>query len=65
MGSPGVSVVKNPLTNAGDSSSVPGSGRVPGRGNGYPLQYSFLKNPVDRGAQPATVHGVTKELDTV
>ena len=65
MGSPGVSVVKNPLTNAGDSSSIPGSGRVPGRGNGYPLRYSFLKNPVDRGAQWAIVHGVTKELDTV
>ena len=40
--------------------SVPGSGRVPGIGNGIPLQYSCLENPTDRGAWWATVHGVAK-----
>ena len=40
--------------------SIPGSGRSPGEGNGYPLQYSCLENPMDRGAWQATVHGVTK-----
>ena len=54
------SVVKNPLTNAGDAGSIPGSGRPPGGGNGNPLQYSWLGNPVDRGAWWATVHGVSK-----
>ena len=49
--------------NAGDTASVPGSGRSPGEGNGNPLQYSCLGNPMDRGACWATVHGVTKELD--
>ena len=39
---------------------IPGSGRSPGEGNGYPLQYSCLENPLDRGAWQATVHGVTK-----
>jgi len=43
--------------------SVSGLGRSPGEGNGYPLQYSWLGNPMDRGALQATVHGVTKELD--
>ena len=42
----------------------PGSGRFPGEGNGNPLQYSCLGNPMDRGARQATVHGVAKELDT-
>ena len=46
--------------NAGDLGSVLGSGRSPGEGNGYPLQYSCLKNPMDRGAWQATVHCVTK-----
>ena len=41
-----------------------GSGRSPGEGNGNPLQYCCLKNPEDRGAWGATVHGVEKELDT-
>ena len=41
-------------------SCTPGSGRCPGEGNGFPLQYSCLKNPMDRGAWQATVHGVTK-----
>ena len=44
----------------GDVSLIPGSGRSPGRGNGNPLQYSCLENPMDRGAWQATVHGVTK-----
>ena len=39
---------------------VPGLGRSPGEGNGYPLQYSCLKNPMDRGAWWATVHGVAQ-----
>ena len=50
--------------NAGDSGSVPASGRPPGEGNGNPLQYSCLENPKDRGAWETTVHGVTKEVDT-
>jgi len=55
------SVVKNLPANAGDSSSISGSGRVPGEENGNPLQYSCLGNPMDRAAWWATVHGVTKE----
>ena len=46
--------------NAGDPGSIPGLGRSPGEGNGNPLQYSCLENPMDRGAWWATVHGVTK-----
>ena len=61
---PGGSVVKNLPGNAGDSGSIPGSGRFPGEGNGNPLQYSCLGNPMDRGAWQAMVHGVTKESDT-
>ena len=56
-------MVKNPPANAGDVrdvGSVPGSGRSPGKGNGNPLQYSCLENPMDRGAWRATVHGVAK-----
>ena len=64
MGFPSGSVVKNPPANAGDTGSIPGSGRSPGEGNGNPLQYSCLGNPMDRGAWQATVHGVAKELDT-
>ena len=60
----GGSVVKNPLANAGDSSSIPGSGRSPGEGNGNPIQYSCLGNPMDKGTWQAIVHGVAKELDT-
>ena len=46
------------------TSLIPGSGRVPGEGNGHTLQYSCLgSNPMDRGAWGATVHGITKELD--
>ena len=44
----------------GDMGSIPGSGRSPGEGNGNPLQYSGLENPMDRGAWQAAVHGVTK-----
>ena len=53
-------VVKNLPNSAGNVGSIPGSGRSPGGGNGNPLQYSCLKNPMDRGVQWATVHGVTK-----
>ena len=64
MGFPGNSVVKNLPANAGDTGSIPGMGRSPGEGNGNPLQYSCLGNPMDRGAWRAAVHGVCKELDT-
>ena len=63
-GFPGGSVVKNPPTNSGDASLIPGLGRSPGEGNDNPLQYSCLGNPMDRGAWWATVPGVTKESDT-
>ena len=56
---------KKTLANAGDSmGSVPGSGRLPGEGNGNPFQYSCLRNPMDRGAWWATVHEVSKKSDT-
>ena len=58
MGFPGGSVVENIPANAGDTSSIPGSGRSLGEGNGNPLQYSCLGNSVDRGTWLATVHGV-------
>ena len=51
-------MVKNPPDNAGDMDLIPGLGRPPREGNANPLQYSCLKNPVDRGAWRATVHGV-------
>ena len=53
-------MVKNPPANAGHAGSIPGSGRSPGEGNGNPLQYSCLENPMDRGAWWATARGVTK-----
>jgi len=56
-------VVKNLPANAGDTRDtglIPGSGRSPGEGNGYTLQYSCLGNLRDRGAWQATVHGVAK-----
>ena len=59
-GFPGSSGVKNPPANAGDVGSIPGSGRTPAEENGNPLQYSCLKNPMNRGAWRATVHSVTK-----
>ena len=46
-----------------DVGLIPGSGRSPEEGNGNPVQYSCLKNPMDRGAWWATIHGVTKESD--
>ena len=52
----------NLLANARDTGLIPGLGRSPGKGNGNPLQYSCLGNPIDRGAWRAAVHGVTKEL---
>ena len=64
MGFPDGSVVKKLPANAGDVGLIPGSGRSPGKGNGNPFQYSCLENPMDRGGWQATVHGVTKELDT-
>ena len=62
-GFPG-SGVKNPPASAKHPGSIPGLGRSPGRGNGNPLQYSCLGNPMNREAWWATVHGITKELDT-
>ena len=60
QGSPRGSGGKEPACNAGDLGSIPGSGRSPGEGNGNPLQYSCLENPMDREAWRAAVHGVTK-----
>ena len=57
---PGDSIGKESNCSAGDLGSIPGSGRSPGEGNGYPLQYSCLKNPMDREAWWATVHGIAK-----
>ena len=53
-------MVKNLSASAGDVSSIPGREDSPGEGNGYPLQYSCLGNPMDRGAWRATIHGVAK-----
>ena len=58
-----VLVVKNPPASAGDlrdTSLIPGLGRFPGEGNGYPFQYSCLENSMDRGALWAIVHGVAQ-----
>ena len=60
LGFPGGPVVKNPPANAGDVGLTPGLGRSPGVGNGNPLQYSCLGNPMDRGAWWATVHSIAK-----
>ena len=57
-------VVKNNVGDVRDLSSIPGSGRSLGGGNGNPLQYSCLENPMDRGAWWATVHRVAESLDT-
>ena len=56
-------MVKNPPANAGDTrdmSSIPGLGRAPREGNGNPLQYSCLENPMDRGAWQAIIHRVAR-----
>ena len=60
---PGGSMAKNPPANAGDAGdvvSVPGLGRYPGEENRKPLQYSSLRNPMNRGAWQSTVHGISK-----
>ena len=59
-GFPGVSNGKESGCNVRHPGSIPGLGRSPGEGNGNPLQYSCLENPMDRGAWQATVHGVAK-----
>ena len=59
LGLPGGSDSKEVSCNAGDQGFIPGSGRS-GEGNGNPLQFPCLENYMDRGAWPATVHGVTK-----
>ena len=57
---PGGSDSKACVYNVGDPASIPGLGRSPGEGNGNPLQYYCLENPMDRGAWQATVHGIAK-----
>ena len=57
---PHSSVGKEFACNAGDLGSIPGSGRSSGEGNGNPLQYSCLENPMDRGALKATVYRVVR-----
>ena len=59
-GFPDSSFGKESTCNAGDPGSIPGSGRSPGGGNDYLLQYSGLENSMDRGAWQATVHRVAK-----
>ena len=58
------SVVKHPPANAGDVGSISGSGRCPGEENDNSLQYSCLRNPVDRGDSWATIQGIVKGSDT-
>ena len=60
MDFPGGSEGKASACNAGDLGSIPGPGRSPGEGNGNPLQYSCLENPMDREAWQTTVHGISK-----
>ena len=60
LGFSGGSDGKASAFNAGDLGFVPGLGRSPGEGNGYPLQYSCLENPMDREAWQAIGHGVTR-----
>ena len=62
---PGGSVVKNPPANVGDVSSIPGSGKSPGKGNGNPLQYSYLGKLMERGVWRTIVLGVAKSHDLV
>ena len=59
-GFPGGSDDKESTCNAGDPGSIPGLGRSPGEGNGNPLEYCCLENPMDKGARRSIVHGVTK-----
>ena len=60
MSLPGSSVSKESACSTGDPGLIPGLGRSTGEGNGKPLQYSCLENPMDGGGWQATVHGVTK-----
>ena len=60
MGFPGGSDGKESACNSGDLALIPGSGRSPGEENRYPLQYSCLENPMDRGAWQAAIHSVKK-----
>ena len=60
MSLPWCSDGKASACNAGDPGLIPGSGRSPGEGNGNPLQYSCVENPMDGGAWPATVHGIAR-----
>ena len=60
VGFPGSSNGKESACSAGDLGLIPGLGRSPGEGNGNPLQYSCLENPMDRGAWRVTVHGVAR-----
>ena len=62
MGFPGGSDGKASSCNAGDLGLIPGLGRSPGEGNGNPLQYSCLENPMNRGAWWVTVHRVAKSI---
>ena len=55
-------MAKNPPANAGGASSIPGLGRSPREGKGNSLQYSFLENPMDRGAWQATIYGVSSDM---
>ena len=57
-------IVKESSCNTGDQGSIPESRRSSGEGNGNPIQYSCLENSMDRGACGATVHGISKVLDT-
>ena len=59
-GLPSSSAGKESACDAGDQGSISESGRSPGEGNGNPLQYSCLENPMDRGASEATVHGIAE-----
>ena len=61
LGFQGVTEVKNPPVNAGDTSLIPGSGRSPGVGNGSPLQYSCMESSTEREAWWATVHRVGRD----
>jgi len=60
MGFPGSAISKETACSAGVPGSIPGSGRPPGEGNGNPLQYSCLENPMHRGAWQALAHGVAR-----
>ena len=60
LGYPGGSGSKKSACNSGDPGSIPGWEGSPGGGNGNPLQYSCLENPMDRGAWQTVVHGVAK-----